>query len=167
MAPRALELEQERAYARELGARLQAEHLLARVRIRDGVGGGARCACTLHVRAAFRERPALGGALETAVLEEESSVDVEDLVADDVEAKMARLDHARVDRADRDLVRVVAAYRDGPAVEIEAVLDERPKRLVSVEAHAVEVGGLALVPRCGRRDVDERGNAIVLGGDEP
>ena len=78
------------------------------------------------------ERRALGGALEPAVLVEEPGVEVEDPVADDVEAEVAGLDHAGVDRPDRDLVRVVAAHAarsSGRAVEV--VVDERPQRLVA------------------------------------
>ena len=66
----------------------------------------------------------LGGAFEAAVLVEEPGVEVEDQVADDVEAKVAGLDHAGVDRADRDLVGVVAAHRHGPGGEIEVVVDQ-------------------------------------------
>ena len=83
------------------------------------------------------------------MLVEEPHVDVEDPVADDAEAEVAGLDHAGVDRPDRDVVRVVAAHADRPAVEREVVVDERPQRLVAVEADAVEVVRLALVPARG------------------
>ena len=55
------------------------------------------------------ERASLGGALEAAVLVEEACVEVEDSVADDVEAEVPGLDHAGMDRSDGDLVGVVAA----------------------------------------------------------
>ena len=57
---------------------------------------------------------ALGGALEAAVLVEEARVHHEDPLADDVEAEVAGLDHAGVDRPDGDLVDAVAADRCHP-----------------------------------------------------
>ena len=101
------------------------------------------------------------------MLVEEPRVEVEDAVADDVEAEVARLDHARVDRPDRDLVGVVAAHGHRPAVERGFVVDERPQRLVAVEADAVEVGRLALVPAGRRGEVDDRGHGAVLDGASP
>ena len=95
------------------------------------------------------------------MLVEEPDVEVQDAVADDAEAEVAGLDHAGVDRPDRDLVRVVAAHANGPAVERRVVVDERPQRLVPVEADAVEVGRLALVPAGRRREVDDRRHAAV------
>ena len=59
----------------------------------------------------FLERLPFGGTLEAAVLVEELRVEVEDAVADEMEAEVAGLDHAGVDRPDRDLVGVVAAHR--------------------------------------------------------
>ena len=90
------------------------------------------------------------------MLVEETRVEVEDPVADDVEAEVAGLDHAGVDRPDGDLVRVVAAHRHRPVGELEVVVDERAQRLVAVEADAVEVVRLALVPAGGGREVDDR-----------
>ena len=84
------------------------------------------------------------------MLVEEARVEVQDPLADDVEAEVAGLDHAGVDRPYRDLVRVVAADRDGPAVEHEVVVDERTQRLVAGEVDAVQVVGLPLVPAGGR-----------------
>ena len=40
--------------------------------------------------------------------------------------------------------------------------DERSERPVSVERHAVEVGGFTLVPAGGRRQIDDRGDRAVL-----
>ena len=58
---------------------------------------------------------------------------------------------------------VAAADRHGPRREVGIVVDERPQRLVSVEADAVEVVRLALVPAGGRREVDDRGHRAVAG----
>ena len=92
------------------------ERLLAGVRVGDAVRDGAGGAGALRrTRSPSVERAPFGGALEAAVLVEEPRVEVEDPVADDVEAEVARLDHAGVDRPDRDLVGVVAAHGHGPA----------------------------------------------------
>ena len=47
--------------------------------------------------------------------------------------EVARLDHAGMDRADRDLVGVRAVDGDGPAREVAGVVDQRAQRLVAVE----------------------------------
>ena len=108
--PDAFELEQDRSRPGELGRRLEAEELLARLRVRDGVRHPAARAGARDDRQRVREREPLGRPLEAAVLVEQAGVDVEDEVADDVEPEVARLDHAGVDRADGDLVRVGAAH---------------------------------------------------------
>ncbi len=97
-----------------------------------------------------------GRPLEAAVLVEQARVDVQDQVADDVEAEVAGLDHAGVDRPDRDLVRIGPAHGRRESAEGHVVVDERPERLVAVEADAVEVVCLALVPAGGRSEVDDR-----------
>ena len=84
-------------------------------------------------RASASGKP-LGRPFEPAVLVEQARVDVEDQVADDVEAEVARLDHAGVDRSDRDLVRVGPAHGRRESVDRAVVVDERPQRLVPVEA---------------------------------
>ena len=98
------------------------------------------------------------------MLVEETRIEVEDPVAYDVKAEVPGLDHAGVDRADGDLVCVVAVHRHGPVTEHEVVVDERPQRLVPVEEDAVQVVRLALVPGERRREVDDRGNGPVLDG---
>ena len=113
--PHALELEQDRPNARELAARKQAERFLDGLRICDAVRDGAGCACSRDVSGAVLERAAFRCPLEPAVLVEEPSVDMEDLFADEVEAKVPRLDHAGVHRPDRDLVGVAALHRHSPA----------------------------------------------------
>ena len=61
-----------------------------------------------------------------------------------------------VDRPDRDLVGVVAGDRaPSSARASRVVVDERPQRLVAVEADAVEVVRLALVPAGRRSEVDD------------
>ena len=91
------------------------------------------------------------------MLVEEPRVEVEDPLADDVEAEVPRLDHAGVDRADGDLVGVVGrAPASVQRASVEVVLDERPQRLVAVEADAVEVVRLALVPAGRGDEVDDR-----------
>ena len=80
--------------------------------------------------------------------------------------KWPGLDHAGVDRPDGDLVGVVAAHAArSSASSVEVVVDERPQRLVAVEADAVEVVRLALVPVGGRGEVDDRGHGALVGGD--
>ncbi len=93
------------------------------------------------------------------MLVEEPDVEVQDAIADDVEAEVAGLDHAGVDRADGDLVGVVAGDGHRPARELARVIDERAQRLVAVEAHAVEVVRLALGPLRGGCEVDEARDA--------
>ena len=68
----------------------QPERLLARVRVGDGVRDRAGRAGALGVGEALVERSAFGGALEAAVLVEEARVEVQDALADDVEAEVAR-----------------------------------------------------------------------------
>ena len=113
------------------------------------------------VRDAVLERLSLGGALEAAVLVEEPRVEMEDPVADDVEAEVAGLDHAGVDRPDRDLVGVVAAHRHRPARELEVVVDQRAQRLVAVEARR-RTGRLPRV-----RPSRQRGARSTIVGTRP
>ena len=162
--PDALELEQDRACAGELGRGHEAESLFARVRVRHGVCDPAACARAGDDRQSVRERQSFGRPLESAVLVEQARVDVEDQVADDVEPEVARLDHAGVDRPDRDLVRVGSAHGRRESVDRAVVVDEGPKRLVPVEAHAVEVVRLAFVPARGGSEVDDRRHAATRRG---
>ena len=155
VVPGSLELEQDRSRPGELRGRREPERLLAGVCVGDAVRDGAGRAGARDVRSALVECRAFGRALEAAVLVEEPRVELEDQIADDVEAEVAGLDHPGVDRPDRDLVRVVAVHGHGPGGEAGVVIDERTERLVAGERHAVEVEGLALVPARGR-DVDER-----------
>ncbi len=80
------------------------------------------------------------------MLVEEAGIEVEDLLADEVEAEVPGLDDSRVDRADGDLVRIRTLDRHRPAREVEIVMHERPQRLVAVEPDSVQVMSLALVP---------------------
>ena len=159
VVPEPFELEEDRAGARDVRGRPQPENLLAGVCVGNGVGDRAGGARPRGVRDPFGEGVALGGAFEAAVLVEEPDVEMQDQVADDVEAKVAGLDHAGVDRAYRDLVGVVAAHRNGPGGEIEVVVDQWTRRLVTVEAHAVEVRGLTFVPVRSRGEIDDRRHA--------
>ena len=151
VVPGALELEQDRSCTGQLGGRPRGR---APPRRR---GRRRRRWQRRRRRTRARRTPcpassdaALGGPLEAAVLVEEAGVEVEDPVAHDVEAEVPRLDHARVDRPDRDLVGVHSRDRHGPAAEVGVVVDERPQRLVAGEADAVEIVRLALVPARGR-----------------
>ena len=165
VAPEPFQLEQQRARARDLGGGPQPAQALGGVGVGHAVGDGAGAAGARGVGDGVVERHADGGALEAAVLVEEPDVEVQDAVADDVEAEVAGLDHAGVDRADGDLVGVVAVDGHGPARELGRVLDERAQRLVAVEDDAVQVVGLALGPLRGRREVDDARHAPVAGGD--
>ena len=98
------------------------------------------------------------------MLVEELCVEVEDAIADEMEAKVARLDDAGVDRSDSELVGVVAA--DGhPAFERWVVVDERPQRLVSGEADSLQVVRFALVPAGRGSEIDDRRDDSLLGGN--
>ena len=114
---------------------------------------------------AVGESDVLGRAFEAAVLVEEANIEVQDAIADHVEPEVARLDHAGMDRADRDLVGVGAVDGHGPGCEVAWVVDERAQRFVAVEAHAVQIVGLALGPLRGRADVDEARHAAVVDDD--
>ena len=122
------------------------ERRLARAAVGERVADGAGRTGPLDHAQAVVERAALGEPLEAAVLVEQTCVDVQDALADDVEAEVPGLDDARVDRADRDVVGVVAVDRDGPRGRVGRVRQQRPQRLVAGEAHAVAVVRLALVP---------------------
>ena len=137
--------------------------------VRDAVRDRAGSARPRDVAGTVLEARALGRALEATVLVEEPCVEVEDLLADEVEAEVPRLDHACVDRPDRHLVRISALHRHRPASDVEIVVDERSQRLVAVEAHAVQVVRLALVPVRGGDQVDDRrhGAGHRLDGLEP
>ena len=90
------------------------------------------------------------------MLVEEARVEVEDPLADQVEAEVPRLDHACVDRANGNLVGVATLHRHRPAADVEIVLDERTERLVTVERNGVEVVRLPLVPVRRGDEVDDR-----------
>ena len=125
------------------------------LRIGDGVGdrvGGARA---LYVGQALSDLDTLGRALEATVLVEEPEVEVQDPLADDVEAKVPGLDDPGVDRADRHLVGIVAADWHRPLVEVAGMGDERSHRVVPGKAPAVDVVRLTLVPLGRRDEVDE------------
>ncbi len=165
VAPLPLELEQDRADAAELCRRHQPERMLAGARVGDAVRHCAGGAGAHREGESFVELLAFGGALEAAVLVEEARVEVEDPVADDVEAEVARLDHAGVDRPDRDLIRIGASDRNRPPRELEIVLDERPQRLVPGEADSLQIVRLALVPAGRGSEIDDRGGDSLLCGN--
>ncbi len=73
-----------------------------------------------------RRRPAAQGLLDAAVLVAERDLEVEDLLAVALEAEVSGLDDAGVDRADRDLVDLVAL----DAVE---VAHRRADRLIAAD----------------------------------
>ena len=93
-----------------------------------------------------RVRPS-ASALQVAVLVEQPRVEVEDALADRVEAEVPRLDDAGVDRADGDLVDVVAGDGGGPRAERARDGTPGAAAVVPGEVDAVEVVRLALVPR--------------------
>ena len=95
------------------------------------------------------------------MLVEEARVEVEDPLADDVEAEVPGLDDARVDRPDRHLVHAVAHDGGRPGVQVVGVRDQRAVRLVAVERDAVEVAGLPLVPLEGGDEIREAGDRAV------
>jgi hypothetical protein len=166
MAPGPLQLEQDRPHPSELRRRLKTEALLACVCVREPVRHGARAAGAPDPRDPLVQRVALRSRFETAVLVEQPGIDVEDAVADDVKAKMPRLDHARMNRADRYLVRVVAVDRHRPVPEVEVVVDERPQWLVPGERDSVQVVCLPLVPVRGGSEVDDRRNTLLRAGPD-
>ena len=167
--PDPLELEQDRSDPSELGRGCDPEQFLAGVAVGDRIRDGAARTGPRDERQAVGEGQALRHPLDAAVLVEEPRIDVENQVADDVEAKVARLDHAGVDRADGDLVRIGTAYRRREPGERRVVVDERAERLVTVETDAVQIVGLALVPARGGGDVDDRRHRAAgrVGAHEP
>src|SRR6185312_15943430 len=152
----ALQLEQHGARVARPLVRPPAERGLAGLHVGDRVGDRACRARALGVGARVRERTALGRRLQSAVLVEQPQIEVQDALTDDREAEVPGLDHSGVNRADRDLVRLVSFDQHGPLTRRRRVRDERPQRLVSVEAHAVAVVRLALVLGGGREHVEER-----------
>ena len=91
------------------------------------------------------------------MLVEESRVDVEDQVADDVEAEVARTrSRRRGSGPTATWYASCAVHRRREPREGDVVVDERPERLVPVEADAVEIVRLALVPAGGGGEVDDR-----------
>ena len=136
VAPRPLELEQDRAGARELGRRDEAERLLAGVRVgdavRDGAGGaGARRRTRGPRRASFPRPPARGrDACRRAARRA---------------GGCGRRRRGSGSGRTRSCPRGSARRRPGrrrrresarPAVERRVVVDERPQRLVAGEADA-------------------------------
>ncbi len=99
------------------------------------------------------------------MLVEQAGVDVEDQVSHDVKPEVARLDHAGMDRADCDLVRVGTAHGGSESRESGLVVDERAEWLVAVEADPVEVVCLPLVPSRSGGDVDDRRHRAAGGVD--
>ena len=146
----------------DFGGRPQAENLLRGVRVGGPVADGARTAGARGIRDGGDERDIFGRAFEPAVLVEQANIEVQNAIADHVQAEVAGLDHAGMDRADRDLVGVRAVDGDSPGREVAGVVGERAQGLVAVEAHAVQIVGLPFGPFRGRADVDDgRGMAVA------
>ena len=81
---------------------------------------------------------------------------MQDALADDREAEVTGLDHAGVDRADRDLVGVVARDGDRPCLRVGGMVEQWAHGLMPVEAHAVAVVRLALVLTGRGEQIDHR-----------
>ena len=141
---------------RSCAGREQPERSLAGLGVGDRVGDRAGPAGTLGVGDAGGQLLALRGPLEATVLVEELGIELEDPLADHVEAEVARLDDAGVDRPHGHLVHPPPLDRHGPARRLLAVLDQRPQRLVPRECHSAQVVGLALVPLGAGGEVDDR-----------
>ena len=158
----ALQLQQQGAAAAGFAVGHQPQRRFRRQRVGDRVGDRAGAAGALgEGERGDRLRPR-GGPLEPAVLVEEARIEVEDALADDVEAEVPRLDHPGVDRADRDLEGPLPRHRHGPARGLPGVVDERSQRVTALELDPLEVVGLALVPVGGREQVDDRGDRPAL-----
>ena len=99
---------------------------------------------------------AMRGAFEAAVFVEQAQVEVQDALAHDGEAEVAGLDHAGVDRPDRDLMGVVALRGNRPCLRCRGMLQQSSQWLVPVKAQTVGVVCLALVPAGWDEQVDER-----------
>src|SRR5881396_2425763 len=82
-----------------------------RHRVRPGVGDGGVAGDPARELRAFFERHLLEAFLDAFVLVAEPLLKLQDLFADDREAEVPRLDRARVDRTDRDLVHAFALDR--------------------------------------------------------
>ena len=126
VAPDPFELEEDRASPSDLTSGVKPANLLDGMGVGDSVRDGAGSACSRDEPGAVVERRALCSSFEAAVLVEQARVEMEDLLADEVEAEVPGLDDPCVDRPDRHLVRVVSSHCDRPAREVEVVVDERP-----------------------------------------
>ena len=102
-----------------------------------------------------------GGRFESATLVEQTHVQVQDALADDVESKVPGLDDAGMNRADRNLVSVAADGRHRPLGKRRVMVEQRPHRLVPVEVQLVQVVGFALVPGHCRDRIHECLDAAV------
>src|SRR5450830_1894440 len=133
-------LELERDPANRMGAhgnhgagegldRLAVRHRMADRRIaRDG----------FHVRQGPLRRPAHERPLDAAMLVTEGDLEVEDLLAVALEPEVPGLDHAGVDRADRDLVDLVS-------LDLEEIRHARRDRGVRRPAPGVVAGAIRMV----------------------
>ena len=154
---------------------------LDRVRVGQRVADRRVARDRLHVRQRSLRRPPDERPLDTAMLVAEGNLEVEYLLAVTLEPKMPRLDHARMNRADRDLVHLVArdpeevrhARRDrgvrrpAPGVvagTIGVVVPHRLKPGVPLERHAVLLGNLALEEMRLRdlRDEGRKGSSVAV-----
>jgi hypothetical protein len=128
-----LELQHHRARQLVLRIELVTRELLDRRRVRPGVRDRRVAGDRLAPRRE-RARVALEQArLDAAVLIAELDLEVDHVLAEAHEAKRARLDHARVDRPDGDLVHLLA---------VDAIERIRRHRglICALEAHRLEPG---------------------------
>ncbi len=158
-------LEFQRDAAEHFGARGRrgAGQRLDRLRVSRRVADGRVAGERLHEVRRPPVRPADERALDAAMLVAERNLQVEHLLAVALEAEMPRLDDARVDRADGDLVDFLAldaeelrhARQDflvrlaAPRVAAGAVRAMEPDRLqprMAFGPHAPLLGDLALEP---------------------
>ncbi len=164
--PDALELEQDRPGPRELARGLEAERLLARVRVRDGVASPSTRRRSVR-RPGVRlpngapRPPARGhGACRRVARRRGGSGRRRRGIGSGPTRSPLHGSGRRRPGTDRAPCTGVANRSS-----VDVVIDERPQRLVPVEADAVEVVRLALVPAGGRGEVDDRRHRVVLGGN--
>ena len=157
----ALELERDAADGVGVRGHHGAGERLDRLAVRQRVADRRVARGGLHVRQGPLRRPAHEGPLDAAMLVAERDLEVKDLLAVALEPEVPGLDHAGVDRADRDLVDLVpfdpeeishsgrdpGVRRPAPRVVALAIRMMEPHRLqprMSLEPDAVLLGDLAL-----------------------
>ena len=104
MVPDAFELQEKRAGVRQPGGRPEPVSGLDRLRVREAVRDMVGCAGAPDKADRLPGVDSFGRLLQTAMFVEEPQVEVQNALADEVEAKVTAFDYAGVNRADSNVV---------------------------------------------------------------